>query len=311
MKMKDYFVLQFKMLNRKIADFGMSVIMAYSILLIGFYYLSQYIIALDWGGSYLYLFLAIIYVLAQGGGKRNDFLKLIYNSYNCYKLRVLENFILSFPFLVFLTYKGFFIHASVLIALAVFGAFYSFGINTNFIMPTPFGNKPFEFTIGFRKTFLILLGIYFLTYMSVAVENFNLGIFSIISVACVCLTYYFKPEKDYFVWSFNLDPKEFLVYKIKISILFFALLSMPVVLIIVLFFIENILIIIGFWCFSFVYLITVVLAKYSVYPNKMHLPQLFLILLSFKFPPTLLVIIPYFYFQSIKKLNLILNDTNT
>lgn len=51
MKMKDYFVLQFKMLNRKIADFGMSVIMAYSILLIGFYYLSQYIIALDWGGA--------------------------------------------------------------------------------------------------------------------------------------------------------------------------------------------------------------------------------------------------------------------
>ncbi|MBK7030860.1 MAG: hypothetical protein IPH45_17355 [Bacteroidales bacterium] len=48
----------------------------------------------------------------------------------------------------------------------------------NFTIPTPFSKHPFEFAVGFRKTFLAWLFAYFLTIMAISVGNFNLGVFS-------------------------------------------------------------------------------------------------------------------------------------
>jgi hypothetical protein len=57
---------------------------------------------------------------------------------------------------------------------------------------------------------------------------------------------------------------------------------------------------------GYVYLVTIILAKYSGYPNEMNLLQGILIGISLLFPPILIGIIPFFYLQSIKRLNDIL-----
>lgn len=103
----------------------------------------------------------------------------------------------------------------LLIIFAILLTLIKFSSKFNLIIPTPFNKKPFEFTVGFRKTFLIFPIAYFLTYKAIATGNFNLGLFSLILVSLTCLTYYSKLENDYYIWNYNLSPKVFLLEKLK------------------------------------------------------------------------------------------------
>ena len=57
---------------------------------------------------------------------------------------------------------------------------------------------------------------------------------------------------------------------------------------------------------GFAFLWTVILAKYSAYPNEINIPEGILFALCIYFPPLLIALIPFFYVKSIKKLNLLL-----
>ena len=186
--------------------------------------------------------------------------------------------------------------------------FFDFNTNLNVTIPSAFSKKPFEFTVGFRKTFYIFPIAYFLTYISVSVGNFNLGIFSMLVIGITCFSYYSKIENEYFVWNYNLSSKEFLFEKTKTCLIYFSLLSLPIIITLVVYFYNEINILIVFIFLCYAYLTTMIFAKYSSFPNEMNMSQIISIGLSFMFPPILLMFIPLFYSQSIKKLNAILND---
>ncbi len=57
-------------------------------------------------------------------------------------------------------------------------------------------------------------------------------------------------------------------------------------------------------------MMTIILAKYSAYPQEMNIPKGILIAFSIYFPPFLLVLIPLFYLKSVKKLKVFLDDQN-
>jgi len=304
--MKEYFQLQFKMLNRKVIEFGLPLLIGYSLLPLVFFLLSNYLFSKTEFAIYLYGFIALSFVSKLSEPKRNDFLKSIFNKRDYLKLRVIENLIYSMPFLFFLLYKGVFFFVLLLSLLAIFIALFNFSTNLNFTIPTPFGKKPFEFLVGFRKTFFIFPIAYFLTHISISVGNFNLGIFSMLLIGVICLSYYSKLENEYFVWNFNLSSKEFLLEKTKTSLINFTLLSSPIIIAFSIFFFNEIDILIVFFLLCYTYLIAIIFAKYSAFPNEMDLPHGILIGISFIMPPILIVIIPLFYFQSIKKLNTIL-----
>ena len=305
-RMKEYFQLQFKMFNRKMIEFGLPLLIGYSILPIVFFLLSKSLFSKTEFAIYLYGFIALSFVSKLSEPKRNDFLKSIFNKPNYFKLRVIENLIYSMPFLFFLLYKGLFFFVLILSLLAIFIALFNFSTNLNLTIPTPFGKKPFEFTVGFRKTFYVFPVAYFLTYISISIGNFNLGIFSMLLIGIICLSYYSKIENEYFVWNFNLSSKEFLLEKTKMSLINFTLLSSPIIIALSIFFFNEIDILIVFFLLCYTYLTTIVFAKYSAFPNQMDLSQGILIGISFIMPPILIVIIPLFYSQSIKKLNTIL-----
>ncbi|MFB1041191.1 MAG: ABC transporter permease, partial [Polaribacter sp.] len=178
----------------------------------------------------------------------------------------------------------------------------------NVTIPTPFSKKPFEFTVGFRKTFYVFPIAYFLTYISVSVGNFNLGVFSMLLIGITCFSYHSKTENEYFVWNYNLSSKEFLLKKIKTCLTYFSVLSLPIIITLGISFFNQIDILIVFIFLSYAYLTAIIFAKYSSFPNEINMSQVILIGLSFIFPPILLIFIPLFYSQSIKKLNTILND---
>ena len=294
------------MLNRQITDFGLHPIVGYFLSLAAFIGLSIYLFLRTEYATYIYIPAAISFILRLSETNRNRFLKTCFTNYNYYKIRLAENTLVVLPFMAFLVYQMSFLPA-VLLLIASFGTVgFNFNSKINFTIPTPFYKKPFEFIVGFRNTYYVLIFSYFLTIMAISVRNFNLGIFSLIVVLLICLSYYSTLEARIYVWIFSLSSKKFLLHKIKAGSLFFTILSVPIIAALSIFFPDKFFIIVGFHCLGYVYLATVVLAKYSAFPHQISLPQVLLIVFSVSFPPFLLAATPYFYLQSVKRLNQIL-----
>jgi hypothetical protein len=306
--MKEYFQLQFRMINRKMIDFGIPLLIGYILLPFVFILLSNYLFEKTEFANYVYGLIAISFVSKLSEPKRNDFLKSVFNKDKYRKLRAIENLIYCLPFTLFLIYKNQFAFSVILNLFVIIITLFNFSTNLNVTIPTPFSKNPFEFTVGFRKTFYVFPIAYFLTYISVSVGNFNLGIFSMLLIGITCFSYYSKIENEYFVWNYNLSSKEFLLKKTKTCLIYFSLLSLPIIITLAVCFFNEIDILIVFFLLCYAYLTTIIFAKYSSFPNEMNMSQGILIATSFMFPPILLISIPLFYSQSIKKLNAILND---
>lgn len=304
--MLDYFHLQFKILNRKITEFGLPLLVVYPLIFIVFILLSNFLFLKTQFAPYIYGLIVLGFISYRSQPKRNDFLKLMFSKNKYLKLRCIENLLYSIPFLVFLTYKGLFYYMVVLILLTISATLINFSTNISFSIPTPFSRNPFEFSVGFRKTFYMFPIAYLLTFISVSVKNFNLGVFSMLLVDLVCMFYYSKPENEYYVWNFNLSSKDFLIKKTKSCLINFTLLCLPILVTLSIFFMNELGLLILIYLMCVVYLMVMIVAKYSAYPNDINISQGVLISLSFMFPPMLVVLIPLFYTQSIKKLNKIL-----
>lgn len=308
--MNDYFRLQYTMLNRRLTDFGLSRWLAYVLLPVAFFLLSAYMFSQTAFAGYLYVLLALSLISRLSDPVRNDFLRSVFSASDYRRVRATENLACSTPFLLFLVYQGDFLFAAALVTLAPLLGLVNFRTTGNLVLPTPFGKKPFEFTVGFRKTFFLFPCAYFLTFMAVYAENVNLGIFSLILVGVVCLSFYATPEAPYFVWNFDRSPKSFLLEKIKTCFLYFTLLSLPIILSLSLFFWESMGVALGILCVCCVYLATIILAKYSAYPHDMNVAQGILIAISLLFPPVLIGVIPFLYAQAVQKLTPFLYDPN-
>lgn len=304
--MSEYFQLQFKMLNRKMIDFGLPLLIGYTLLPLIFILLSNYIFSKSQFATYLYGFIIMGFISKLSEPKRNDFLKAIFNKIDYFKVRIIENLICTLPFLIYLVYQKQFFATLIVFILTVLITLFSFDTTRNYTIPTPFGKNPFEFIIGFRKTFFVFPIAYFLTYISIKVHNFNLGIFSMLLIGIICFSFYTKIENEYYVWNFKLSSKDFLIEKVKRCLINFTLLSTPIIIALSIFFYNEIDILIVFFVLCYLYLITIIFAKYTSFPNEMNMSQGILIAVSFLFPPIILALIPLFYSQSIKSLNSIL-----
>ena len=304
--MEYYFRLQFKMISRQFADSGIHPALGYIFILAGFIGGSLILFAKTEIAEYVLIMLALSLVTRLSASHRNHFLMTCFRDKEFYLIRLLENGIIILPFVILLVYKLLFIPAIVLIVLSTVFALISFGNKGSFTIPTPFYKKPFEFSTGFRGAFFMFFIAYFLTIMSITADNFNLGIFSMLLVYLVSISFYFNPESVFYVWIYNLTPPKFLWNKIKTALLFSLALSLPVTLALIIFFPEDFLLIIGFQVLSSIYLVTVILAKYSSFPDQINLPQFIILALSVWFPPILLAVIPFFYWKSVNRLKDIL-----
>ncbi len=304
--MKSYFQLQFKLLNRKIIDFGSPLLIAYTLLPIIFIIAANYIFNKTEFGSYVLVLIALSTTAKLSELKRNEFLKSVFSNKDYRILRVIENNILCVPFTLFLLYKEEFLFSILLIFITSGITLFNFSSKTNFTIPTPFYKKPFEFTVGFRKTFLIYPLSYFLTYISVSVENFNLGIGAILLIGITCISYHTKLENEYFIWNYNLTSKQFLIEKLKTCIFNFSILSMPIIITICIYFHIKIDILFLFFFICIAYQSTMILGKYAAFPNEITISESIFIAISFMFPPMQIIVIPFFYLRAIKKLNKVL-----
>ena len=301
--MTEYFILQLRIIKRKFKDAGLSPLFGYIILIFLFFGFSFLLFYKIKYAAYIYILSALAITTQLAEIKRNDFLKLCFSNTEFKRIRIIENLIVVFPFSLFLIYKQFLLFACVLIVLAVLLAFVKYSISFNFTIPTPFYKKPFEFTVGFRNSFYLFFIGYIIAFIATFVDNFNLGIFAILLVFVVSLSYYLKPENEYYVWIYKLEAKRFLFEKIKIALLYSSFLILPVIIILEFAFYEKTGFIFAFLLAGYLFLIYIIVAKYSAYPNDVSLLQGFLFVLSIYFPLLLIVLIPYFFYQSKNSLN--------
>jgi hypothetical protein len=304
--MKYYFTLQLKMLNRNISEFGLPPIIGYLLGFIAFLGLSWYLFMKISYANYIYPLIGLSFLSTLNGLARNDFLQSCFSNRQYFQVRLIENILLVLPFVAFLLFKNNIIIALGMLVISGSFAFFRTKNSFQWSIPTPFYKYPFEFTVGFRKTFFVFIGAYVLTYIAISVENFNLGIFALILSCFTTLSFYAEPEEDYFVWIFSKTPKSFLFSKIKIALLSLTLLCLPIWISLGIAFTENLRVLFIFQGLGYLYLVTVLLAKYSAFPRKISVPQGFLLAFGVWLPPLLILIIPFFYKKSIQQLNNIL-----
>jgi hypothetical protein len=306
--MKDYFKLQYALTNRKIKEAGLNPLFGYLLVLTAFVLLSEYIFQKTAFAKYLVILACLSLQFKLSEKNRTDFLRSTFGDPLNMRIRSIENLIVCMPFVSILLYKSFLIEACILLLCSIILARFSFHSNFNLTIPTPFSKKPFEFSTGFRKTFFIFPIAYGLTVVAFNVDNLNLGIFAFLLIFVVALSYYHKPEQEYYVWIYAETPKEFLKNKVFNASINASLASAPIIISLLLFYPSEFELILIFFLIALLFLCTVILAKYSAYPDEMNIPEGIVIALSLYFPPLLLAIIPFYYSKSIKKLKYLLND---
>jgi hypothetical protein len=290
------------MLNRQLTEWGIEPVIGYVVGALVFIGSSIKLFEKTQYAASLYILLALSLIIKLNDANRNDFLKLCYSKIDYFKLRCIENLLVSIPFMLFLIFKENYLYALFLSISASLLAVVPLKTKSNFSIPTPFYKHPFEFAVGFRTNYLLYFLAYFLTFMSIRVGNFNLGIFSLILALFACLSYYTHSENEFYVWVFSLTPKEFIAYKLKNSIQYSTLLCLPILISLSICFYTQIDIILGIQCLGYLFIFTTMLAKYSVFPEKLNIRSVIVFSLTLWLPVLLLLLIPYLYIQSTKKL---------
>ncbi|MBK8586986.1 MAG: ABC transporter permease [Bacteroidetes bacterium] len=294
------------MANRRLSDLGVNPAVGYILGIATFILISEVLFTKTEFAKYLVILTGLGLIIQSSEIKRTEFLKIVFGNKRSRKIRVIENLFISLPFTILLMFHMAFIESFLLILSSLVVSNLTLNNTGNYTIPTPFSKMPFEFTVGFRNTFFIFPIAFILTIIAISVNNLNIGIFSMLLVFLTSLSFYVKPENEYFVWVYSVTPAKFIYEKLKIATLYISIPVSPIAISLFLFYPENSAMILIFLSAGFAFLWTMILIKYSAYPNEMNLLEGILIALCINFPPLLLAVIPFFYFKSINKLNALL-----
>ncbi|MCU0436565.1 MAG: hypothetical protein MUC49_01540 [Raineya sp.] len=304
--MQYYFSLQYRILNRHIRDLALHPLIIYLLGGGAFLVISNSIFKQTHYAPFVYLALALSSTIGLQESHRNMFLKWCYPTKVYQKIRITENLIVVSPFLMFLFYKIEWLFAGVLVILAILFSFIQPKKRENITIPTPFYKYPYEFMVGFRNAFYLFFVAYGLLLTGILSKNANLAVFAIIIVFLVSLAFYMNTEDKFYVWTYSISAKKFLFKKIGVAFFYTTCILLPVFISLIIFFPKEWWMIGIFMIWGYLLLLAAILMKYSVFPEKVMLKESFLFALNFQVPPLLLILIPYWYFQSLKKLDKIL-----
>ena len=306
--MKEYFLLQVKRTDRIFREIGINPWIGLLLSILIFALLCELLFYKTSLAKYLLMLTALSALFGLAEKQRTEFLQAVFGDAQYHGIRMVENLIFALPFIVVLIMKTCFVEAVVLSVSAIALVFFTQRYGFNFTLPTPFSHRPFEYSIGFRKTFLFFPIAYALTVIALVVDNMNLGIFSKMLVFLVALTYSSTPEHEYYVWIHSRTPKSFLKFKCLYAMKNASLLAAPILLALSCFYPTQIFIFVALFLIGNLYVLTIVIMKYSAYPHEMNLPEGIVLTCSIFFPPILLLILPFYISKANRKLSPYLND---
>ncbi|SEL92582.1 hypothetical protein SAMN04487910_3607 [Aquimarina amphilecti] len=304
--MKYYYQLQCKRLYRSFKDFGTEPIIGFPIIIGLFYWLSLSFFNQVPYASYVYVLLSTVFIYAFNTSGHNEFIKQHFSTSNFRKIKLLNSLIGVMPFVVFSLYKACYIEVFLIFVLALLTSWGRKRNKVSLIIPTPFNKQPWEFIIGFRKTFWLFFLIYALVIVAIVKGNFNLGLFSIVAIFFICSTYYLKKDPEFYIWIYAMNSKEFLKYKVVTALWYSFILTIPICISLSLFYADQIHVILLFLILGWVYLIMYVFMKYAFQSQGLEIMQGVIGVLCILFPPLMVITLPYFYNKALNNLDLLL-----
>jgi hypothetical protein len=304
--MKIYFELQYSRLTRGLKEFGVNPYLGILLIAGIFVLLSNLFFKKITHPPYLYPLLAILSVYPLGNVNRNEFLKNIFTQSRYLGIRLLENALVALPFCIFLLIKHQYIAAFSTVLGCALCSRYNKADRSGLVIPSPFSKRPYEFTVGFRKTFGLSIILCVITYIALSVDNFNLGILPLIGSLLLCMSFYSMPEPTFYVWVHAQPSHVFLNGKIKTAALYSLFLSLPLAIPLICFYPSKAYIVVIIVVTGLLYVIMGVVGKYENYPGQVDLLQGLKMGLGLVCPPALFVLIPHFYLRAVKKLNVYL-----
>jgi len=296
------------MTNRKLREAGIYPLPAYVLILVVFLLISEYLFSKTTYANYLLMLVCLSFQFKLTEKNRTDFLRIVFGDKVKNQIRILENCLISIPFVAFLLFKLCFTEAGILLVFSILIALINTQANFNYTIPTPYSKRPFEFTVGFRNSFLIFPMAYTLTIIAISVNNFNLGMFSMMLNFLIFLSFYTIPEQQFYVWIHAARPKIFLLNKILNATQNALIPVFPIALSLIIFFPAEFKIVLIFILIGLLFLWSIILLKYSNYPHDTNLADGIIFTFCFLFPPLLLALIPFYYNKSVKRLQSILYD---
>lgn len=288
--MKFYFQLQYTRLVRLLKEVGIHPILAVLFFSTVFIVVSFKTVHSLSYGQWIYLALSTALLSRI---KNTELLRIIFPNKVLRSLRIIEFLILSIPFSFFLIGSQYYLSAFLLLIINASFSLIDIRTNFSFFIPTPFKKNPFEFTVGFRKTWAIILLLYTLCIIAMSVGNLNLGIVSLGVMYLVMLGYYTKPEDEIFIWMHHLNPQKFLLQKAIVLVKYSSAIAIPLIVAMYFVFPENWIPITIILFGGSILLILGMLNKYCYFPRESELINGILIGLGFLFPPILPIILIY------------------
>ena len=305
--MRYYFKLQYLRFKRDLKNSGINFIIGIVFLLSSFIFLSDLVFKKLGDGSQLYAFIALLVISTLGEKFRNLFLRSIFPQVIFLKIRLLENLLAAFPFLIFLVIEKYYFTAFVTLSLSSILSLYNKFRLRGFQIPSPFSKNPYEFTVGFRTTYLLIIFVYSIAFISIYCQYFYLGLLSLLSIFFLCLTFYSESDPIYYVWVHSQTSKVFLQNKLKVALLYSFSLSLIILLPLCLFYYLKIGIVILVLITGLLYVVHGILAVFVNFPMKKTLSQNVQFYIGILIPPLLFFIIPNMYYQAIHRLKEYLN----
>ena len=305
--MQEHFQLQYQLLNRHLREFGITPWLAYGLMAVLFAGISELFFRRLMMPEYIYPLIGLSFFGVLQNAERSEFFKRIYLPRKYQKIRVVEYVLVALPILLFLLYKAAFLSSIGFLIIAMVMSFLPDIKVSGKSLPTPFGRFPFEFTVGFRKSFPAFILAAILLVIGLKVDNFNLGMFSLALVFFIFLGYFSLAEPLTYIRLFTCSKSEFLQRKMKTAALYSIGFALPYALTLGIFYPAKILFIVLLLLLGVLYVWAALLVKYAAYPSSLNILQGFSLGFSLMFPPLLLLIIPWFYRLALKNEKILLD----
>lgn len=304
--MKHYFQLQRTIIERHLRAWGLAPWLMYTLVPIVFVAGSLLLLERSEYAAYVIAAAGLSSLQFLGGEERNRFLGIQFSSADYRNIRLVENGTITIPFVLLFMATGFWALALVQGVVGGAMAFLNGRNRSSFALPTPFSRYPFEFAIGVRQWWPLLLIAVFLLVMGVRADNFELSAFSWFITVFMAMGFYQRPEPGFYVWVHTMTGKQFLLRKLLIGCGQLFLLGLPFVGGLLYFFPEQWGIVLLGQLIAFLYLSMMITVKYTAYPEEISLPQGFVIGAGIMLPPLLLFIVPYYFSLASRRIGLVL-----
>lgn len=308
----NYFRLEWLSTIRKIKENGYPLILMILLYILFFVFASYSIFKIFYFPQYIYIG-GLLYILGvRVNLDKILFLRHLYGKKVSLIIRIIENSLITIPFALVLIYYGFFLEVMISFFFTVIVSFCTTGLFDKKIVPTPFYNFPFEFQIGYRKYFIVVIILYLVILLVTPEIKHEVGTVAFLGLFAIISTFYSSNIEDSTYLIINKrSPHQFLLGKLITSFFLTNLVVIPMLLLLIAFESFDINHVAYLYLSGLLFVILVILAKYSVFPKEISLSEGTIIAVSILILPIFLLTFPRFYLKAKRNLKQFLSDDHS